>query len=110
MVLIVGREVIGCGYKESGIIKIKVGKENCGVVIKSKDRMENIGSATKGGWYKRKVAQRKHLIMSINYMALFDERKNLMDLQSKVDFKEGDEFGYLCDDGVLIECEVIRPH
>eukprot|EP01084_Bolivina_argentea_P120753 214091_1 len=43
-------------------------------------------------------------------MTLFEQRKNLMDLQSKVDFKEDDKFGYLCDDGVLIECEVIRPH
>eukprot|EP01084_Bolivina_argentea_P266982 453036_1 len=41
---------------------------------------------------------------------LFDKRKDLMDLQSKADFKEGDKFSYLCDDGVLIECEVIRPH
>eukprot|EP01084_Bolivina_argentea_P120755 214093_1 len=35
---------------------------------------------------------------------------HLMDLQCKTYFKECDKFGYLCDDGVLIQCEVVRPH
>merc|ERR1719410_240713 len=41
---------------------------------------------------------------------LFEKRIKMMDQQKKTDFTLDDKFGYLCDDGVLIECEVLRLH
>eukprot|EP01084_Bolivina_argentea_P091767 165164_1 len=41
---------------------------------------------------------------------LFDTRINAMDLTTKDHFEVGDEFGYLCDDGILIRAEVVLSH
>mmetsp|Transcript_63166 Transcript_63166/g.56924 ORF Transcript_63166/g.56924 Transcript_63166/m.56924 type:complete len:160 (-) Transcript_63166:125-604(-) len=41
---------------------------------------------------------------------LYESRIKEMDCKNKTDFKVGDKFGYLCDNGVLLDCTVERLH
>ena len=41
---------------------------------------------------------------------LYDNRIKEMDLAKKTDFKVDEKFGYLCDNGVLLDCTVVRIH
>eukprot|EP01084_Bolivina_argentea_P245744 411374_1 len=40
----------------------------------------------------------------------YDRRISEMDQKDKSHFKEGDKFGYLCDDGAVVEAQVIMIH